>query len=55
MSASAAQAAGHGLRRGQSVFHTKFGEGVILTLEGSGTDARACRSTSAGMASSGWR
>jgi DNA helicase-2/ATP-dependent DNA helicase PcrA len=26
---------------GQSVFHTKFGEGVVLTLEGSGDDARA--------------
>ena len=34
-------AASHGLRTGQSVFHTKFGEGVILTLEGSGEDARA--------------
>lgn len=34
-------AAGHGLRVGQSVFHTKFGEGVIVTLEGSGEDARA--------------
>ncbi len=33
--------AAHGLRSGQSVFHTKFGEGVILTLEGSGDDARA--------------
>ena len=31
----------HGLRSGQSVFHTKFGEGVILTLEGVGDDARA--------------
>jgi DNA helicase II / ATP-dependent DNA helicase PcrA len=31
----------HGLRTGQSVFHTKFGEGVVLTLEGSGQDARA--------------
>lgn len=31
----------HGLRVGQSVFHTKFGEGLILTLEGSGDDARA--------------
>jgi DNA helicase-2/ATP-dependent DNA helicase PcrA len=30
-----------GLRVGQSVFHTKFGEGVLLTLEGSGQDARA--------------
>ena len=33
--------AAHGLRVGQGVFHTKFGEGVILTLEGSGPDARA--------------
>ena len=33
--------AGSGLRMGQSVFHTKFGEGVVLTLEGSGSDARA--------------
>ena len=31
----------HGLRSGQGVFHAKFGEGVILTLEGSGVDARA--------------
>ena len=30
-----------GLRVGQSVFHGKFGEGVILTLEGKGNDARA--------------
>ena len=30
-----------GLRTGQSVFHNKFGEGVIVTLEGSGEDARA--------------
>jgi DNA helicase-2/ATP-dependent DNA helicase PcrA len=30
----------HGLRSGQSVFHNKFGEGVIVTLEGSGDDAR---------------
>jgi DNA helicase-2/ATP-dependent DNA helicase PcrA len=30
-----------GLRVGKSVFHTKFGEGVLLTLEGAGTDARA--------------
>jgi DNA helicase II / ATP-dependent DNA helicase PcrA len=33
--------ASHGLRSGQSVFHTKFGEGVIVTMEGSGEDARA--------------
>ena len=31
----------HGLRVGQGVFHTKFGEGVVLTLEGAGPDARA--------------
>jgi DNA helicase-2/ATP-dependent DNA helicase PcrA len=31
----------HGLRTGQGVFHTKFGEGVIVTIEGSGDDARA--------------
>jgi len=41
MAASAAKAAGHGLRVGQGVFHTKFGEGVVVTLEGSGEDARA--------------
>ncbi len=35
------KAPSHGLRSGQSVFHAKFGEGVIVTLEGSGTDARA--------------
>jgi DNA helicase II / ATP-dependent DNA helicase PcrA len=31
----------HGLRSGQGVFHNKFGEGVIVTLEGVGDDARA--------------
>ena len=41
MRESAAKAAGHGLRVGQGVFHNKFGEGVIVTLEGSGEDARA--------------
>jgi DNA helicase II / ATP-dependent DNA helicase PcrA len=30
-----------GLRVGQTVFHTKFGEGVVSTLEGLGADARA--------------
>jgi DNA helicase II / ATP-dependent DNA helicase PcrA len=30
----------HGLRTGQGVFHTKFGEGVVVTLEGNGPDAR---------------
>jgi len=32
---------GTGLRTGQAVFHSKFGEGVVLTLEGRGADARA--------------
>ena len=31
----------HGFRIGQSVHHARFGDGVIVTLEGSGTDARA--------------
>ncbi len=35
------KAPSHGLRSGQGVFHNKFGEGVIVTLEGSGVDARA--------------
>ena len=35
------EAPDHGLRVKQKVFHTKFGEGVVLTLEGSGADARA--------------
>ena len=30
-----------GLRVGQTVFHTKFGEGVVAVLEGRGADARA--------------
>ena len=30
-----------GLRVGKGVFHTKFGEGVLMTIEGSGQDARA--------------
>jgi DNA helicase-2/ATP-dependent DNA helicase PcrA len=30
-----------GFRIGQSVLHAKFGEGVIIKLEGSGSDARA--------------
>ena len=32
---------GVALRVGQGVFHAKFGEGVVVTLEGSGVDARA--------------
>jgi DNA helicase-2/ATP-dependent DNA helicase PcrA len=31
----------HGLRSGMKVFHTKFGEGTVMTIEGQGTDARA--------------
>ena len=31
----------HGLRVGLQVFHNKFGEGTVLTLEGAGEDARA--------------
>ncbi|HEY2188846.1 MAG TPA: 3'-5' exonuclease, partial [Caldimonas sp.] len=37
----APQTSSHGLRSGQGVFHTKFGEGVVVTIEGSGDDARA--------------
>jgi len=33
--------AAHGIRTGRNVFHDKFGEGVVVTLEGSGSDARA--------------
>ena len=35
------EAPGHGLRAGLAVFHTKFGEGKVLAIEGSGDDARA--------------
>ncbi len=35
------KAPSHGLRSGQGVFHNKFGEGVVVTLEGHGADARA--------------
>jgi len=35
------KASSHGLRPGQGVFHTKFGEGVVVTIEGGGDDARA--------------
>jgi DNA helicase-2/ATP-dependent DNA helicase PcrA len=34
------QQASHGLRVGKAVFHAKFGEGVVLTLEGQGVGAR---------------
>ena len=33
--------AAHGLRGGMRVFHAKFGEGTVQTLEGVGDDARA--------------
>ena len=32
---------GHGIVKGKTVFHTKFGEGKVLAVEGSGDDARA--------------
>ncbi|HSC65679.1 MAG TPA: UvrD-helicase domain-containing protein [Caldimonas sp.] len=35
------KAPSHGLRPGQGVFHGKFGEGVVMTIEGGGDDARA--------------
>ena len=35
------EAPDHGLRVKQKVFHAKFGEGTVLTLEGAGVDARA--------------
>jgi DNA helicase II / ATP-dependent DNA helicase PcrA len=41
VAAPPASGPGAGLRVGQTVFHTKFGEGVISTLEGRGADARA--------------
>ncbi|ROZ76655.1 UvrD-helicase domain-containing protein [Ramlibacter sp. WS9] len=31
----------HGLRAGMKVFHTKFGEGSVVSIEGQGADARA--------------
>jgi DNA helicase-2/ATP-dependent DNA helicase PcrA len=41
MIANKAAAAGSGWRLGQSVAHPKFGEGVIVNIEGSGNNARA--------------
>lgn len=31
----------HGIRTGQKVFHAKFGEGDVLSIEGKGADAKA--------------
>jgi DNA helicase-2/ATP-dependent DNA helicase PcrA len=31
----------HGISAGKNVFHNKFGEGKVLAVEGTGTDARA--------------
>ncbi|MEJ5029519.1 UvrD-helicase domain-containing protein [Comamonas sp. MYb69] len=31
----------HGIKKGASVFHNKFGEGKVLAVEGTGDDARA--------------
>ena len=31
----------HGISAGKNVFHTKFGEGKVLAVEGVGADARA--------------
>jgi hypothetical protein len=31
----------HGLRAGMKVFHNKFGEGTVVSIEGQGDDARA--------------
>jgi DNA helicase-2/ATP-dependent DNA helicase PcrA len=38
---AARAASTHGLRIGQAVRHARFGEGVVINLEGSGDDARA--------------
>jgi DNA helicase II / ATP-dependent DNA helicase PcrA len=37
----ATKASAHGLRVGQSVRHVKFGDGVVVRLQGNGTDERA--------------
>ncbi len=38
---AATAAESHGLRVGQGVRHAKFGEGIVVRLQGNGTDARA--------------
>jgi DNA helicase-2/ATP-dependent DNA helicase PcrA len=40
-SAPAVSASGTEIRTGMAVFHTKFGEGRVLAIEGQGNDARA--------------
>lgn len=40
-SAPAVSASGAEIRTGMAVFHTKFGEGTVLAIEGQGADARA--------------
>ena len=35
------EAPAYGITPGAQVFHTKFGEGKVLAIEGSGDDARA--------------
>jgi DNA helicase-2/ATP-dependent DNA helicase PcrA len=40
-SAPAVSASGAEIRTGMAVFHTKFGEGRVLAIEGQGNDARA--------------
>jgi DNA helicase-2/ATP-dependent DNA helicase PcrA len=40
-SAPAVSASGAEIRTGMAVFHTKFGEGRVLAVEGQGNDARA--------------
>ena len=37
----AVSASGAEIRTGMAVFHTKFGEGRVLAIEGQGADARA--------------
>jgi len=41
MAGTAAAEDTHGLRIGQGVHHAKFGDGVVVRLQGSGNDARA--------------
>ena len=54
LAAAQAAKASHGLHLGAQVFNSKFGEGAVLTLEGSGDNAKA-KSSLPIMAASGWR